>query len=133
MYSKDGTLVASCVQEVSLIGLLVLMDGRYADFCIGCCEAEADADAVEAVRAENRTIICQIEQDLKGPRSRSQLEGLIPPTQRAQLFPREGSTAWSDLSACHRIWLQLDQGRPRRRRLGRDICQHGFSEGVCLE
>jgi acyl-CoA thioesterase 8 len=93
MYSKDGTLVASCVQEVSLSGVLVLMDGRYADFCIGCCEAEADADAFEAVRAEKRTIICQIEQHLKGPRSRFDLESLIPPTERVKLFPREGSPA----------------------------------------
>jgi len=47
MYSKDGTLVASCVQEVSFHALT--MEGTCANFYTGCCQAETKA--FEAVRA----------------------------------------------------------------------------------
>ena len=46
MYTKDGTLIASCVQEVSFLGSLGFWKCS-ADFELGCGETEAEA--LEAV------------------------------------------------------------------------------------
>jgi len=72
MYTKDGTLVASCVQEVSFIGSFDLL-GCCADLrTTGCCEIEAEA--FEVVRC---WVDVAVRSSISYSRSRRPTEGHI--------------------------------------------------------